>query len=263
VKNLLAIQIIVSLAGVVACGVERTDPRDPEGSDFPAAVTSGEVRTESPLTRGIEASAPANVCKESLTDVCGPFSAELVGLCVAFSPRTQSAEAVCHGSRWSRAFQGDLKRRLGDRGTPSGSAAFLARYKTNYVSIKRLVEVERGLTSNGCAAFLSSALFQFGLPVTYETWAPRLVDTLERRHGFARIGSHTALLPGDVVVTRDAQTNQDGLTPHVFVFVRYRILRYGAGVAEAVALDNQGNSYARNLVPGSKSHFWYALRMPR
>lgn len=138
----------------------------------------------------------------------------------------------------------------------SGSVAatgpsFASWYAANYASVKAKV----GFTYNGCAAFVTTALRSFGVDIGYDAWAPNVPAKLQRL-GWTKVTNASALAAGDVVFTRDAQTARDGLTPHVFVFKGY-------SGSQAVAIDNQGNGYVRNLsANGPKSWFWFAYRAP-
>ena len=131
-----------------------------------------------------------------------------------------------------------------------GAEIFTRYYVNNYRKIQERV----GFTINACAAYASTALKMYGYPVAYEEWAPTLRRDL-RKLGWFKTTDKSLIKAGDIVFTRDAQTDYDGLTDHVYIVEKV----LGRGIV--LAVDNQGRSYRRNLygVYG-QSRMWDAYR---
>lgn len=135
---------------------------------------------------------------------------------------------------------------------PKTGEQLVAFYRENYDSIKAKV----GFTSNGCAAFATTALATFGLPVGYTAWAPTMDDNLAKM-GWKRINDWGQLVPGDVVFTRESPS--DTMTNHVFIFGGY----VAGSNEKGYAIDNQNNYYVRGLNGSTgQSRFWHAFRVP-
>lgn len=233
--------------------VKATEPEAPPASQAAGKVGEADVQSAS------------STCRESMADACGPFSAELISLCKA-----RSGGNACDSNRWNKVFyeelKSDLKAQKGSssngtaakqQGAPMGDSfgvRFVASYKENYETIKRDI----GSTKKACALFVSEALSRNGIAVDRkEAWAQK-VSTGLQAIGWKKITDSQQLLPGDVIFTADADTFVDGQSPHVFVFEKY-----GATKSDAIAIDNQGNSYVRSLNEGVKyDAFWYAYRNP-
>jgi hypothetical protein len=207
----------------------------------------------------------ATSCNATDTDICGPFSQELIALC-----KSNGGGNACDTNRWNKAFYSRLKGQAGDVGLSTSTQTtgldaqvgesfgqrFASYYRSNYNSIYD----EVGITEDACAYFVSSALSRSGISVSpKEGWAQNVSSRL-RDLGWQKVTDYQSLIPGDVVFTYDGETmdpNSEyyGVSPHVFVFDGYGNSRH-----EGLAIDNQGNGYLRNLGLGSKSPFWYAYR---
>ena len=207
----------------------------------------------------------ASTCNATENDICGPFSRELISLCKA-----NGGGSACDTNRWNKNFYKALSAEINAGGASDGTSKrgidaqigtsfghrFLSYYRANYSSIYNDV----GFTSNACARFVSTALSRNGISISPdEAWAQNVSDKL-RDLGWRKVSDYQNLLPGDVVFTYDEQTMDPsdqyyGVSPHVFVFGGY-----GNDRDEALAIDNQGNGYFRNLGEGDKSSFWYAYR---
>lgn len=135
--------------------------------------------------------------------------------------------------------------------------AFSQHYTDNYGTIAATV----GFRENACAAFATTALRSYGVDIPYIEWATTVADTLASM-GWQRVSDYGKLLPGDLVFTRDAQTDVDGQATHVWVFTGYAP-GYSSSIEAGFAIDNQGNLYHRALNnPANADSFWFAYRHP-
>ncbi len=125
-----------------------------------------------------------------------------------------------------------------------------------------------GTTSNGCVAFMSTALRQVGYSVPKHGRDARgegislvtrpFSNYLEGQLGFQRINDARALKPGDVVFTTDAP-RWPGYPAHTYMFQSWADQSQGL----AYVVDNQGSTHIRNIWQHGTfnfSPFRYALR---
>ncbi len=123
--------------------------------------------------------------------------------------------------------------------------------------------------SNGCVAFLSSALrltntfvpkdkIIKGYNVSLVTIA--FSDYLSKTLNWKVIKDVNLLLPGDVVMTIPPK-EYPGIPAHTYMFQNWKDRKNGIGIV----VDNQAFSHERNIF-GSGTYnftpFWYALRAP-
>ena len=213
----------------------------------------------------------AELCGASEKEVCGPFSEELIQLC-----KKSDGGMACESNQWSKKLYDRLSQSLphsqnGESRKPAaddnpnstdkelaGQGDFGAKFVQSYLNSYETIAQFVGFTTNACARYVSEALYRNGVKVDrYEAWAQKVSSQL-RDLGWTKITDRKALKPGDVIFTADASTFVDGQSPHVFVFVKY-----DSNLNDSIALDNQGNSYVRNLDDGGpKTPFWYAYRKP-
>lgn len=137
-----------------------------------------------------------------------------------------------------------------------------AGYKQVYIDVMSWY----GTTSNGCAAFVSSALRAVGVAVPHGNGtngydvslvAQSLAEWLLEQ-GWQKITKSADLQPGDIIVTKD-NPEYPGFAAHIFMFVDWETKTDGTGVC----IDNQGFTHARNIVGSAEYSYtpWsYALR---
>jgi lysozyme family protein len=125
--------------------------------------------------------------------------------------------------------------------------------ESNYEAVYDNVLSWYGSTSNGCVAFVSSALRLSGFNVPIELndegynislWTGALSDYLEQK-GWSKSFSPETLMPGDVVFTDDGG-HGDGVPMHVYVFSRW----HDASKRVAWVIDNQKFTHRRNIFAG-------------
>ena len=120
--------------------------------------------------------------------------------------------------------------------------------------------------SNGCVAFLSSALRQSGTPISKNKWINgynvslvtiALSQQLEELN-WTKITDPNVLRPGDIVMTLPPK-KYPGIPAHTYMFQSWRDKKNGIGLV----IDNQDFTHERNIF-GSGTYnftpFWYALR---
>ncbi len=143
----------------------------------------------------------------------------------------------------------------------------LASYATKrgYRDVKREVLAWHGTTKNGCVAFASTALRKIGVDVPLDAEmdgekVSRLtlpfVKWLERELHWTRVTDASALMPGDLVFTENAEYPW-----HVFVFHSWK--RERAHVARII--DNKGRLTSRPVLGDERRDITpmaYALRAP-
>ena len=142
--------------------------------------------------------------------------------------------------------------------------------KPNYDKVfKEVLSFYPAGRSNGCVAFLSSALRQTqtfvpkdkimsGYNVSLVTIA--LSDYLTKTLKWKVIRNVNLLQPGDVVMTLPP-AEYPGIPAHTYMFQAWKDRKNGIGIV----IDNQDFSHERNIF-GSGTYnftpFWYALRSP-
>jgi hypothetical protein len=197
-------------------------------------------------------------------DACGPFSEQLRALCRRFG-----GGPPCETNRWNKDFHASLVNYLSSKTSFSspGTARRLLEFYTrreNYNAVRNNVATWYApVTTNGCVAFLSTALRMIGVPVprSGEQGTDPLISLrtgpfaafLQREQGWTRVGSARDLKPGDVVFTVGENPT------HVFLFVRWHEPRPSV----AIVVDNQGFLIERNIdarVSPFKDLFQFALR---
>lgn len=110
--------------------------------------------------------------------------------------------------------------------------------------------------SFACAAFASTALQDYGLPVE-QVLVTNEVESQLKRLGFIAIRDMSQLRVGDIVFASKQGSNLPGTYAHVFVFNGYTSNR-----RSAYAIDNYNRSYVRNLYAGGYTHSVIAYRKP-
>ncbi len=142
--------------------------------------------------------------------------------------------------------------------------------KANYDRVyKEVLSFYPNGRSNGCVAFLSSALRLTntfvpkdkvinGYNVSLVTIA--FSDYLSKTLNWKVIKDVNLLLPGDVVMTIPPK-EYPGIPAHTYMFQNWKDRKNGIGIV----VDNQAFSHERNIF-GSGTYnftpFWYALRAP-
>lgn len=139
--------------------------------------------------------------------------------------------------------------------------------ENNYDSVYDNVMSWYGTTSNGCTAFVSTALRLIDYDVPIETnaegfnislWTAALSGYLEDK-GWKRSDLANNMLPGDIVFTDDGGYD-DGIPCHVYVFSKW----HDSSKEVAWVIDNQAFTHRRNIYAGGGgfnfSPFAYFLR---
>jgi hypothetical protein len=204
----------------------------------------------------------------------GPFTKDQVRIC-----KQNKWGIKCELMKWPEAILlGKVnpkpdKPKTGTGKIPGGDInAKLYNYyssKTNYWKVFDEVMGFYGTRSNGCVAFMSSALRQIGL------YVPKSVDSrgenislvtrpfsnyLEYDLGWIRITDDRQLKKGDIVFTQDAK-GWSGYPAHTYMFAGWNNYDKSAGIV----VDNQGFKHTRNVYgysAGNFTPFKYALRAP-
>lgn len=154
---------------------------------------------------------------------------------------------------------------------PADPNAALVRYlgkRANYKKVRRDVISWHGTMTNGCVAFISTAMRHLGIDVPQTgkidgDGVSRITRAfsifLEDQLGWTRFTDPAELRPGDLVFTTDVECCP-GYPAHVFVFHSWADER----ARVAWAIDNQGHTHRRPLYPddgdGDIDPFAYALR---
>jgi hypothetical protein len=211
------------------------------------------ARGASPCPHGTSLHSETLYCTDEEKNAFGPFSLKVTQKCL----ETLNNDISCHSNRWSSDLLSDLLEEIKKTPNPEpiiepveGNEPFRHWYRENYIDVKRNVLSWYGTTSDGCAAFATTALQMYGFDVKKETWAPTLRKNLHEK-GWKHITDAALLLPGDVVFTEDPVSMQTGETGHVFIFDSY------SGPRHAIALENQGSSLKRNLYRHESPHMWW------
>lgn len=101
----VTVSLIFAIAlGLVACGSGEDDPAREPPPDTGAPRPRGDARGD----------AGAKECA-SRKEVEGPFSRDLVALCLEFSAKDEAGEAACKASKWDCRFHAELVRALAER----------------------------------------------------------------------------------------------------------------------------------------------------
>lgn len=124
-----------------------------------------------------------------------------------------------------------------------------------------------GTTTNGCVAFMGTALRHVGVALpTARSNDPISTVThnfsyyLEKRLNWTRLSSMDDLRPGDLIFTMD-DPDWPGYPDHVFLFLNWA----NADQKLVWSVDNQAHTHIRDLTnPKSRyTPFQYALRAPQ
>jgi hypothetical protein len=155
------------------------------------------------------------------------------------------------------------------RAEPVRLADYLANPKHDAL-VRKEVLAWHGTMTNGCVAYVSTALRHVGVAVPQDgkldgEGISRITRAfavyLQQALGYWRVSRLADLRPGDLVFTVDVSCCP-GYPAHVFVFLGWSSRRR----AVALVVDNQGTRHERPLRtrPGSPiDAFAYALRAPR
>lgn len=195
--------------------------------------------------------------------VYGPFSQKRIDECLK-----KSSTEVCSSLRWPKSIfaiqnaQSETNRKL---------AEFYSK-STGYNKVYNDVMSWFGTTSNGCVAFMSTALRMVGVDVPkYGNYAGERISLvtlpfsryLREQLGWKKIARAHDMLPGDVVFTED-DPYWDGYPAHTYMFYSWSDKANGI----AWVIDNQGFTHRRNIFANDYGNynftpFQYAVRAPR
>lgn len=221
------------------------------------------LRGNKVCAKGAALNASLNVCVEG-SNAFGPFTKAAINRCL----ENKGSVAACSSMRIaasllkatvSQPLPGSVNRKLFDYYSQSA----------NYTKVYNNVMGWYGTTSNGCVAFMSTALRQIGVSVPQSGnlgGDPISLVTLpfsrylSEKLGWKKITKASELQPGDVVFTVDAP-GWPGYPWHTYMFHSWVDKANGTGRV----VDNQAFTHNRNIFGyGSYnfSPFAYALRAP-
>jgi hypothetical protein len=140
--------------------------------------------------------------------------------------------------------------------------------RANYNAVYDDVMGWYGTTSDGCVAFMSTALRHVGVSIprtkdesgyNVSLWTASFAHYLQHDLAWTRIQNPRDLAGGDVVFSLDSPRGS-GIPGHVFMFHSWSNLSGGVGNV----VDNQGFLHERNIIYGSTEFtaFGFALRSP-
>ena len=238
---------------------------------------AGIIRGSSPCPPGTNLSSELDACIDA-DFAYGPFKSSQVQQC-----RKQNWGFACEIMRWPLAI-------LRGEEAPIAPVAYIPNNTANRAPLSKIVGVNGrllayysnadnyrtvhaqvmswfGTTSNGCVAFMSTALRNSGVPVpralnakgyNISTWTAALAEYLEFQLGWIRLTQLKDLRPGDIAFTLDLD-GTPGIPAHVFLFVEWTDDRS----SWARVIDNQGFLHKRDLSKnngGQFTPFQFALR---
>lgn len=221
---------------------------------------AAKLRLSSECPRGAELDSERSVCREG-SEAFGPFKKSDVEHCLQLG-----GGAVCKTMRWHVSFVG--KKKAADSLNDRLFQFYSKRENYNLVFQDVLKFYPTG-RSNGCVAFMSSALRRVGVPVPIGEYlggeSVSLVTKpfarfLIERLGWQKILNANSLQPGDVVLTED-DSRYPGYPAHTYMFYGWSDQRAGIGWV----IDNQDFIHERNVFGYGTYNFTpfaYALRAP-
>jgi hypothetical protein len=238
-------------------------------------TTAGLLRGTGICPRGSYFDYDIEGCTEGdLTNVAfGPFKMDQVRLC-----KKNGWGIKCDLMRWPlKILRGEVnpnpEKQIPKPGTtPRGIQAKLYSYYSNYSNYQKVTsDVMKwyGTRSNGCVAFMSSALRQVGLsiPKTTDSRGENISlvtrpfsNYLEYDLGWIRITDDRQMKKGDIVFTEDAK-GWPGYPAHTYMFAGWKNYDKSSGFV----IDNQDFTHTRNIygyAAGNFTPFAYALRAP-
>lgn len=221
------------------------------------------LRGNKVCAKGAAHNAALNICVEG-AHAFGPFTKSAIARCL----ENKGSAAVCSSMRIaasllkatvSQPMPGSVNRKLFDYYSQSA----------NYKKVYNNVMGWYGTKTNGCVAFMSTALRQVGVSVPQNGnlgGDPISLVTLpfsrylSEKLGWKKITKAADLQPGDIVFTVDAP-GWPGYPWHTYMFHSWVDKENGTGRV----IDNQAFTHNRNIFGyGSYnfSPFAYALRAP-
>lgn len=216
------------------------------------------LRQSGDCPRGAEYDEQKAVCREG-SEAYGPFKIKDVEYCLA-----QGGGSVCETMRWHASF-------VTDKAAPQSKNQALFEYysqRENYNQVfSDVLKFYPTGRSNGCVAFMSSALRRVGVNIPLgvyvggesvslvtKPFSRYLTETL----GWMRINDANSLQPGDVVLTED-DSRYPGYPAHTYMFHSWSNRSAGIGWV----IDNQDFIHERNVFGYGSYNFTpfaYALR---
>jgi len=216
------------------------------------------LRQSGTCPRGSEYDEKKAVCREG-NEAYGPFKTKVVEYCLA-----RGGGAVCKTMRWHASF-------VTDKAAPQSKNQRLFDYyskRENYNQVfADVLKFYPAGRSNGCVAFMSSALRRVGVDIPLgvyvggetvslvtKPFSRYLTETL----GWMRINDANSLQPGDVVMTEDDR-RYPGYPAHTYMFHSWSDRSAGIGWV----IDNQDFIHERNVFGYGSYNFTpfaYALR---
>jgi hypothetical protein len=191
----------------------------------------------------------------------GPFKVRDVEEC-----RRKGGGPACESMRWSASIIAVRAR----GGTANKKLFDFYSVRTNYNSVfSDVLKFYPAGRSNGCVAFMSTALRRSGTAVPVSEYingeSVSLVTKpfaryLTERLGWTKITSANNLQPGDVVLTED-DARYPSYPAHTYMFYGWSNQRAGIGWV----IDNQDFIHERNIFGYGTYNFTpfaYALRSP-
>lgn len=218
------------------------------------------LRLDEPCPRGASFDSARQACLEG-KEAFGPFKVRDVEEC-----RRKGGGPACESMRWSASIISVRAR----GGTANKKLFDFYSVRTNYNSVfYDVLKFYPAGRSNGCVAFMSTALRRSGtaVPISeyYNGESVSLVTKpfsryLTERLGWTKITSANNLQPGDVVMTED-DARYPSYPAHTYMFYGWSNQRAGIGWV----IDNQDFIHERNIFGYGTYNFTpfaYALRSP-
>ena len=191
----------------------------------------------------------------------GPFRSADVANCKA-----QGGGPACESLRWAKSILPVLV----NEGSANKNLLNFYQLSANYDKVYNNVMGWYGTTSQGCVAFMSTALRMSGTSVpqngSYNGEQVSLVTVpfagyLQDSLGWKKITDASKLLPGDVVLTQD-DSRYPGYPAHTYMFHSWSDYNRGIGYV----IDNQTFLHERNIFGYGDFNFTpfaYGLRSPQ
>jgi hypothetical protein len=216
------------------------------------------LRQTNECPRGAQFDTQKRVCREG-SEAYGPFKMKDVEYCLA-----KGGGNVCETMRWHVSFVTDKADQQSTRQRLFDFYSKRENYNQVFSDVLKFYPTGR---SNGCVAFMSSALRRVGVNIPLgvyiggesvslvtKPFSRYLTETL----GWIRIDDVNSLQPGDVVMTEDDR-RYPGYPAHTYMFHSWSDRSAGIGWV----IDNQDFTHERNVFGYGSYNFTpfaYALR---
>lgn len=219
---------------------------------------AAKIRQSAECPLGSELDLQLSICRAG-DEVFGPFSFDDVQSC-----RAKGGASVCETMRWHQSF---ITSKPATRSTNQKLFDYYSKrenYNQVFSDVLRFYPTGR---SNGCVAFMSSALRRVGVNIPINGYiggesvslvTKPFAQYLRQQLGWQKIEDANSLQPGDVVLTED-DARYPGYPAHTYMFYGWSDQRAGIGWV----IDNQDFIHERNIFGYGTYNFTpfaYALR---